>query len=173
MELRGEYRTKERLTLLSIETQVIVWLLFQAFASWKDTTVKERSVLLRKWFSLCETHKEDLAKLLTSEQGKPLAESRGELGYSNGFLEWFAEEARRIYGEVVPAPTKGKKMVLIRQPIGVAALITPWNFPAAMITRKVITFFWSLNTSPAAAVFVQTYSMSQEAGSWYCDKKSQ
>lgn len=73
---------------------------FQAFTTWKETTVKERSVLLRKWFGLCEQHKEDLAKLLTAEQGKPLAESMGEIGYSNGFLEWFAEEARRIYGEV-------------------------------------------------------------------------
>ena len=110
--------------------------MLQAFASWKETTVKERAVLLRKWYTLCEEHKEELAKLLTSEQGKPLAESRGEIAYSNGFLEWFAEEARRIYGEVVPAGTKGKEMVFIRQPVGVAALITPWNFPAAMITRK-------------------------------------
>ena len=73
--------------------------------SWRETTVKERSVLLRKWFNLCEAHKEDLAKLLTSEQGKPVAESRGEIGYSNGFLEWFAEEARRIYGEVINIST--------------------------------------------------------------------
>jgi len=108
----------------------------KAFTTWRETTVKERSVLLRKWFGLCEQHKEDLAKLLTSEQGKPLAEAMGEIGYSNGFLEWFAEEARRIYGEVVPAPTKGKELVFIRQPVGVAAMITPWNFPAAMITRK-------------------------------------
>jgi len=118
------------------DTKVAIDAASKAFASWKETTVRERSILLRKWFTLCEEHKEDLAKLLTSEQGKPLAEARGEIGYSNGFLEWFAEEARRIYGEVVPAPTKGKEMVLIRQPVGVAALITPWNFPAAMITRK-------------------------------------
>jgi len=108
----------------------------KAFSSWKETTSKERSVLLRKWFNLCEVHKEDLAKLLTAEQGKPLAESKGEIGYSNGFLEWFAEEGRRIYGQFIPAPTKGKEMVCIRQPVGVAAMITPWNFPAAMITRK-------------------------------------
>ena len=118
------------------DTKVAIDAANKAFASWKETTVKERSILLRKWFNLCEEHKEDLAKLLTSEQGKPLAESRGEIGYSNGFLEWFAEEARRINGEVVPAPTKGKEMVFIRQPVGVAAMITPWNFPAAMITRK-------------------------------------
>ena len=108
----------------------------KAFASWKETTVKERSNLLKKWFKLCEEHKEDLAKLLTSEQGKPLAEARGEIGFSAMFLEWFAEEARRIYGEVVPSPSKGKELVFIRQPVGVAAMITPWNFPAAMITRK-------------------------------------
>ena len=77
-----------------------------------------------------------MAKLLTSEQGKPLAEARGEIGFSAMFLEWFAEEARRIYGEVVPSPSKGKELVFIRQPVGVAAMITPWNFPAAMITRK-------------------------------------
>jgi acyl-CoA reductase-like NAD-dependent aldehyde dehydrogenase len=109
----------------------------KAFVTWQDTTVKERSVLLRKWFNLCIEHQEELAKLLTAEQGKPLAEARGEIAYSAGFLEWFAEEARRIYGEVVPAPSKGKELIFIKQPIGVAAMITPWNFPAAMITRKV------------------------------------
>jgi len=118
------------------DTNVAIEAARKAFTTWQDTTVRERSLLLRKWFNLCVQHHEDLAKLLTSEQGKPLAEAKGEIGYSNGFLEWFAEEARRIYGEVVPAPTRGKELVLIRQPLGVAAMITPWNFPAAMFTRK-------------------------------------
>jgi len=118
------------------DTNVAIDAARKAFVSWQETTVRERSLLLRKWFNLCVEHQEDLAKLLTSEQGKPLAEAKGEIGYSNGFLEWFAEEARRIYGEVVPAPAKGKELVFIRQPVGVAAMITPWNFPAAMFTRK-------------------------------------
>jgi len=118
------------------DTNVAIHAAKNAFESWQQTTVRERSILLRKWFNLCVEHHEDLAKLLTSEQGKPLAEAKGEIGYSNGFLEWFAEEARRINGEVVPAPTKGKELVFIRQPVGVAAMITPWNFPAAMFTRK-------------------------------------
>lgn len=108
----------------------------KAFQTWQETTVKERSVLLRKWFNLCVEHNEELAKLLTAEQGKPIAESRGEVAYGGGFLEWFAEEARRMYGETVPSSTKGKELVFIKQPIGVAAMITPWNFPNAMITRK-------------------------------------
>lgn len=97
----------------------------------------ERSNLLRKWFDAMIKNQEELAKLLTAEQGKPLAEARGEIAYSAGFLEWFSEESRRIYGEVVSGVTNTKQMVFIREPIGVAAMITPWNFPSAMITRKV------------------------------------
>jgi len=108
----------------------------EAFKTWQHTTAKERSNLLRGWYNLCVQHTEDLAALLTAEQGKPLAEARGEIGYGNSFLEWFSEEARRVQGEVASSPTNTKEMLFIRQPIGVAAMITPWNFPNAMITRK-------------------------------------
>ncbi|XP_050714474.1 succinate-semialdehyde dehydrogenase, mitochondrial-like isoform X3 [Eriocheir sinensis] len=108
-----------------------------AFQTWKKTTAKERSNFLRKWYNLMEEHKEELACLLTAEAGKPLAEARGEMMYGNSFLEWFSEEARRVYGEVAQSPTTSKEMVFIRQPIGVVSAITPWNFPIAMITRKV------------------------------------
>lgn len=110
---------------------------YEAFQSWKRYTAKERSLLLRKWYELMTEHKEDLAKLITFESGKPLAEARGEVGYAASFLEWFSEEARRTYGDVVPSPFKDRKILLLKQPVGVAAVITPWNFPSAMITRKV------------------------------------
>ncbi|KAK7076504.1 Succinate-semialdehyde dehydrogenase, mitochondrial, partial [Halocaridina rubra] len=108
----------------------------EAFQTWQRTTAKERSLLLRKWYNLMEEHKEDLALIMTAEAGKPLVESRGEIAYGSSFLEWFAEEAKRIYGEVVQSPAASKEMIFIRQPIGVVSLITPWNFPNAMITRK-------------------------------------
>lgn len=110
---------------------------YEAFQSWKQTTAKERSVLLRKWFDLLILHKEDLAKLITFECGKPMRESLGEMAYSASFLEWFSEEARRVYGDIVPSPTKDRRILLLKQPVGVATIITPWNFPSAMITRKV------------------------------------
>jgi len=109
----------------------------ESFSRWQRTTGKERSGLLRRWYNLCVSHSEDLARLLTAEQGKPLAEARGEIGYGNSFLEWFSEEAKRVQGEVASSPVSSKEMLFIRQPIGVAAMITPWNFPNAMITRKV------------------------------------
>ncbi|XP_012709860.1 succinate-semialdehyde dehydrogenase, mitochondrial [Fundulus heteroclitus] len=109
---------------------------YEAFQSWKQTTAKERSVLLRKWFDLLVLHKEDLAKLITFECGKPMRESLGEVAYSASFLEWFSEEARRVYGDIVPSPAKDRKILLLKQPVGVASIITPWNFPSAMITRK-------------------------------------
>ena len=110
---------------------------YDTFQTWRWTTAKERSNLLRKWFDLCNQYQEDLAKILTAEQGKSLAESRGEIAYGSGFLEWFSEEARRMNGETVPSPSNTKQMIFIREPVGVAAVITPWNFPNAMITRKV------------------------------------
>lgn len=109
----------------------------EAFASWKNTTAKERSRLLRRWYELIMEHQESLAQLLTAEQGKPLAESRGEVAYGASFAEWFAEEAKRAYGEQIPSPSPGSRLVTIRQPVGVVAAITPWNFPVAMITRKI------------------------------------
>ena len=110
---------------------------YEAFQSWRWTTAKERSNLLRKWYDLCMKNQEELAKILTAEMGKTIAESRGEIAYGSGFLEWFSEEARRMNGETVPSPTNTKQMVFIREPVGVAAIICPWNFPNAMITRKV------------------------------------
>ncbi|XP_059194897.1 succinate-semialdehyde dehydrogenase, mitochondrial-like [Centropristis striata] len=110
---------------------------FKAFQSWKQRSAKERSVLLRRWFDLMTNHKEELARLITFECGKPLQESLGEVAYSASFLEWFSEEARRVYGDIVPSPNKDRKILLLKQPVGVSSIITPWNFPSAMITRKV------------------------------------
>ncbi|XP_015524460.1 3-sulfolactaldehyde dehydrogenase [Neodiprion virginianus] len=101
-----------------------------------NTTAKERSDLLRGWYNLMVKHAEDLAQIMTMESGKSLAESRGEVKYGNSFVEWFAEEARRVNGEVIQSPVRGREVLLLKQPVGVAALITPWNFPHAMITRK-------------------------------------
>jgi succinate-semialdehyde dehydrogenase/glutarate-semialdehyde dehydrogenase len=103
---------------------------------WAKKTAKERSAIMKKWFSLMMENQEDLAQILTAEQGKPLTESRGEIAYGASFIEWFAEEARRIYGETVPVPFPNGRAIVIRQPIGVVCAITPWNFPNAMITRK-------------------------------------
>ncbi len=104
---------------------------------WRAKTAKERGAVLMKWFALLHQHAQDLARIMTAEQGKPLAESRGEVAYGASFIEWFAEEARRVYGESVPTTDNNKRFLVIRQPIGVCAAITPWNFPIAMITRKV------------------------------------
>src|SRR6476660_4645142 len=108
----------------------------RAWPAWRAKTGKERSGVLRKWFELMMANQEDLAQILTAEQGKPLAEARGEIAYGASFIEWFAEEAKRVYGDTIPSPWADKRVVVIKQPIGVAALITPWNFPNAMITRK-------------------------------------
>lgn len=107
-----------------------------AMDSWKRLPAKTRAQTLRRWFDLIMTHQEDLALLMTAEQGKPLAESRGEVAYGAAYVEWFGEEAKRLYGDVIPAPGDDKRIVCIRQPVGVVAAITPWNFPIAMITRK-------------------------------------
>ena len=108
----------------------------RAFPEWRRKTAKERAAVLRRWFELMLANTEDLAKLMTTEQGKPLVESRGEVAYAGAFLEWFGEEAKRVYGETIPGHQPDKRIVVIKQPIGVAACITPWNFPLAMITRK-------------------------------------
>lgn len=108
-----------------------------AWPAWRSKTAKERSPLLRKWFELMIAHKDDLAKILTAEEGKPLAEAAGEILYGASFIEWFAEEAKRVYGDTIPQPVPGRRIVVIKQPIGVVAAITPWNFPNAMVTRKV------------------------------------
>ena len=108
----------------------------KAFPAWRSKTAHERSTILRRWFDLCMQNQEDLAVILTLEQGKALEEARGEIAYGSAFIEWFAEEARRIYGDVIPANSGDRRIVVIKQPVGVVATITPWNFPNAMITRK-------------------------------------
>ncbi len=118
------------------ETRVAIEAAQRAQKDWAKKTAKERASLLRKWFTLMMENQEDLAQIMTAEQGKPLAESRGEVGYGASFVEFFAEEARRIYGETIPSPFPNGRMVVIKQPVGVVAAITPWNFPNAMITRK-------------------------------------
>lgn len=109
----------------------------RALPAWRAKTAKERANILRKWYELIMAAQEDLAKLMTAEQGKPLAEARGEVAYGASFIEWFAEEGKRIYGDVIPSHGADKRILVIKQPIGVVAAITPWNFPNAMITRKV------------------------------------
>jgi len=109
----------------------------KAWPAWRAKTAKERAAILMKWFQLLHANADDLARIMTAEQGKPLAEARGEVGYGASFLEWFAEEAKRVYGETIPTTDNNKRYIVIKQPIGVCAAITPWNFPIAMITRKV------------------------------------
>ncbi|HEY7886668.1 MAG TPA: NADP-dependent succinate-semialdehyde dehydrogenase [Steroidobacteraceae bacterium] len=108
----------------------------KAFPTWAVRTAKERAAVLRRWYDLMMANQDDLATLMTAEQGKPLAESKGEIAYAAAFLEWFAEEGKRLYGDVIPGHQSDKRILVLRQPVGVVAAITPWNFPAAMITRK-------------------------------------
>jgi succinate-semialdehyde dehydrogenase / glutarate-semialdehyde dehydrogenase len=109
----------------------------RAFESWRKVPAKERSYALRRWFNLIMDNQEDLAQLMTAEQGKPLAESRGEVAYGGAFVEWFAEEGRRVYGDTISSNNPAQRIITLKQPVGVVAAITPWNFPIAMITRKV------------------------------------
>jgi len=118
------------------ETRQAIEAANRAFPAWSKKTAKERAAVLRRWFDLMMANQEDLARLMTLEEGKPLAESRGEVAYAAAFLEWFGEEAKRIYGDTIPQHQADKRIVVIKQPIGVVACITPWNFPLAMITRK-------------------------------------
>jgi len=119
-----------------VETRRAIEAANRAFPAWRAKTAQERSNILRKWYELLLEHQEDLAVLMTAEQGKPLAEARGEIVYAASFIEWFAEEGKRIYGDVIPPHQADKRIVVLKEPIGVCAAITPWNFPAAMITRK-------------------------------------
>ena len=107
-----------------------------AFPAWAARTAGARAQILRRWFELTMANQKDLATLMTAEQGKPLAEAMGEIAYAAAFVEWFAEEGRRLYGEIIPGHQADKRILVLRQPVGVVAAITPWNFPAAMITRK-------------------------------------
>lgn len=118
------------------ETRRAIEAAARAYPAWAKRTAKERAVVLRRWSELLLANQHDLATLMTAEQGKPLAESQGEISYAASFLEWFAEEGRRVYGDIIPAHAADKRIMVLRQPIGVVAAITPWNFPAAMITRK-------------------------------------
>ena len=108
----------------------------RAFPAWRGKTAKERARIVRRWFDLMMANQEDLARLMTTEQGKPIVESRGEVAYAAAFLEWFGEEAKRVYGDTIPGHQHDKRIVVVKQPIGVVACITPWNFPLAMVTRK-------------------------------------
>ncbi|MBL8487776.1 MAG: NAD-dependent succinate-semialdehyde dehydrogenase [Rhodocyclaceae bacterium] len=123
--------------MAAAETRRAIEAADRAWGPWRAKSGKERAAVLRRWFDLIVANVDDLALLMTTEQGKPLAEARGEVLYAASFVEWFAEEAKRVYGDVIPAPTPDRRLVVLKQPIGVAAAITPWNFPAAMITRKV------------------------------------
>jgi succinate-semialdehyde dehydrogenase/glutarate-semialdehyde dehydrogenase len=118
------------------ETRQAIEAADRAMPAWRKKTAKERAAVMRRWYELMLQHQEDLARLMTIEQGKPLTESRGEVVYAAGFLEWFGEEAKRVYGDTIPGHQPDKRIVVIKQPIGVVACITPWNFPLAMITRK-------------------------------------
>jgi succinate-semialdehyde dehydrogenase/glutarate-semialdehyde dehydrogenase len=119
------------------ETRAAIEAANAAWPAWARRTAKERAVILRRWHDLMMANQEDLAVLMTAEQGKPLAEAKGEIAYAASFIEWFAEEGKRLYGDVIPGHQPDKRIMVLRQPIGVVAAITPWNFPAAMITRKV------------------------------------
>ncbi len=119
------------------ETRRAIESAHQAQIDWQKKTAKERSALLRNWFELVIKNQGDLARILTAEQGKPLAEASGEISYGASYIEWFAEEAKRIYGDTIPAPSQDKRVVCVKQPVGVVACITPWNFPNAMLTRKI------------------------------------
>ncbi|HJU16665.1 MAG TPA: NADP-dependent succinate-semialdehyde dehydrogenase [Stellaceae bacterium] len=118
------------------ETRRAIEAAARAFPSWRAKTAKERAQILRRWYELLMANQEDLAALMTAEQGKPLAESRGEIAYAAAFIEWFGEEGKRVYGDTIPAHGPDKRIVVLKEPVGVTAAITPWNFPAAMITRK-------------------------------------
>ncbi|HUG24175.1 NAD-dependent succinate-semialdehyde dehydrogenase [Piscinibacter sp.] len=121
----------------SAETQAAIAAAENAWPAWRNKSAKERATVLMKWFALLHQHADDLARIMTAEQGKPLAEAKGEVVYGASFIEWFAEEAKRVYGETIPSTDNNKRYLVIKQPTGVCAAITPWNFPIAMITRKV------------------------------------
>jgi succinate-semialdehyde dehydrogenase / glutarate-semialdehyde dehydrogenase len=119
------------------ETRTAILAAEKSYPSWRQLTARERSLILRRWYDLIILHREDLAVIMTLEQGKPLAEARGEIANAASFVEWFAEEGKRVYGDTIPMGQPGKRIIVLKEPVGVCAAITPWNFPSAMITRKV------------------------------------
>lgn len=123
-------------SLQKAQVEDAVKISYHAQIAWAQKTAKERADILTQWADLIDQHKDDLATIMTAEQGKPLTESRGEIGYANSFIRWFAEESKRIYGDVIPSTNQDLRYIVLKQPVGVCAAITPWNFPAAMITRK-------------------------------------
>ncbi|MDP6727635.1 MAG: aldehyde dehydrogenase family protein, partial [Gammaproteobacteria bacterium] len=138
-EVKNAY-TKEVICTLpdmgAKETNDAIEVANNSWLNWRNKTAKERALILKKWFDLIIDNQEDLAILMTAEQGKPLAEAKGEVVYGASFIEWFAEEGKRTYGDIIPTPANDRRILVIKQPIGVVAAITPWNFPIAMITRK-------------------------------------
>jgi succinate-semialdehyde dehydrogenase/glutarate-semialdehyde dehydrogenase len=138
----------------------------RAQVDWRQKTASERSLLMRHWFDLMMEHQDDLARILTAEQGKPLAEARGEIAYGASYIEWFAEEAKRIYGDTIPPPANDRRIVVIKQPVGVVACITPWNFPNAMLARKVAAALAAGCTTvckPATATPLSAFAMAELA----------
>ena len=119
------------------QTQAAIDAANAALPAWRSKPAKERAAIMMKWFHLLMANADDLARIMTAEQGKPLPEAKGEVGYGASFIEWFAEEAKRVYGETIPTTDNNKRFLVLKQAIGVCAAITPWNFPIAMITRKV------------------------------------
>ena len=119
-----------------VETELAVQAASNALKMWSSKSANERAALMRKWFDLMMANQDDLARILTLEQGKPLAEAKGEIAYGAAFIDWFAEEGKRVYGDVIPSGSGDKRIIVIKQPVGVVASITPWNFPNAMIARK-------------------------------------
>ena len=148
------------------ETRCAIEAAEKAQVLWRQKTASERSNLLRRWFDLMMDHQEDLAQILTAEQGKPLAEARGEIAYGASYIEWFAEEAKRIYGDVIPPPATDRRIVVIKQPVGVVSCITPWNFPNAMLARKVAAALAAGCTTvckPATATPLSAFAMAELA----------
>lgn len=149
------------------ETQRAIDAAEKALPAWRAKTASERGAILRRWYELMMHHQEDLARLLTLEQGKPLAEARGEIAYSASFIEWYAEEGKRAYGEVIPSPFPDRRLLVLKQPIGVCAAITPWNFPSAMITRKAgpaLAAGCTMVLKPAGATPLSALALAELAG---------
>lgn len=148
------------------ETQQAIRAAENALVAWQSKTAKERSTILRRWFDLMLEHQDDLAQILTAEQGKPIAEAKGEIAYAASYIEWFAEEGKRIYGDTIPGHQSDKRLTVIKQPVGVTAAITPWNFPAAMIARKVapaLAAGCSMVVKPAEQTPLSAFALAQLA----------
>lgn len=150
----------------TVETRRAIEVAARAQASWREHTATDRANLLRNWYNLMMRHQDDLAKILTAEQGKPLAEAKGEIAYGASYIEWFAEEAKRVYGDTIPQPSNDKRLVCIKQPVGVVACITPWNFPNAMLARKIapaLAAGCTVVCKPANATPLSAYAMAELA----------